>query len=342
MAGDHGTQDDAVAEDAAAALSRSPWAFNFFQAVRRIECRHKHLPRVGYSKVPSDDPVRFCQEPAMSFPPADVHSFNAHRLSDLPPRLTVYFMGLLGLNGPMPTHFTRLVRDRRSRGDKGMLRFVDLFHHRMISFFYRAWADHQRVNSFDRPGEDPIGNYVASLFGVGMEELRQRDSVPDVAKLHFAGRLACPTRNAEGLAAILQRYFTVPVQIQQFVGHWIDVPGENKWYLGRSRQTGALGHNMVLGSRTWDVQQKFQICMGPMDFKTYQRMFPDRSSVERLKAWVKNYVGLELAWDAQMIVKASEVPRLQLGKVGHLGWSSWLLHKKSSRDRGDLMVKGAA
>jgi type VI secretion system protein ImpH len=303
-----------------------------------LECAHPRRPRIGYSRLPTQDPVRFCQEPAFAFAAATIHSLTAHKLSDLPPRMAVQFFGLLGSQGPMPLHFTRLVRERRSKGDKGLLRFCDLFHHRMTSLFYRAWAAHQRVVAFDRPRDDPFVGYVGSLFGIGTSQCRNRDEIPDVAKLHFAGRLACPTRHAEGLAAILSAYFTVPVEIEQFVGQWIDIPHENRLRLGETPETGMLGRTAILGARTWDVQQRFRVRMGPMKFDTYERLFPVLVGAKRLRAWVRQYAGLEVTWDAQLVLKATEVPQVQLGRVGHLGWSTWLLTKKSPRHRGDLTI----
>ena len=83
---------------------------------------------------------------------------------DAPPRLTVNFFGLLGPNGPLPLHLTEYARDRlRNSDDPTMARFLDLFHHRMLLFFYRAWAAGQPTVSRDRPGEDRFETYIGSL-----------------------------------------------------------------------------------------------------------------------------------------------------------------------------------
>jgi type VI secretion system protein ImpH len=252
--------------------------------------------------------------------------------------MSVNFLGLLGLNGPLPLFLTEYARRRRGRGDRAFARFLDLFNHRMVSLFYRAWAMHQRAVGYDRPGEDRYATYVGSLFGIGMAAFRNRDSVPDIAKLGFGGRLACQTRNADGLAAIVEEYFGIPARVEQFVGQWIDLPAENLTRLGESRSTGTLGNSAVLGSRAWDCQQRFRIRIGPMNFADYQRLMPDGQSIKRLAAWVRNYVGDELSWEVQLVLRAAEVPRVRVGMVGQLGWSTWLISGPASEDRGDLVV----
>ena len=88
-----------------------------------------------------------------------------------------------------------------------MVEFFNVFHHRLLALFYRAWAVNQKAVDFDRPEDSRFANYFGSLFGIGMEPLRDRDAVADSAKLFFSGRLATQCRNSEGLGAILTSYF---------------------------------------------------------------------------------------------------------------------------------------
>jgi type VI secretion system protein ImpH len=322
-------------------LEENPARFDFFHAVRALECAHANRPRVGHAERLADEYVRFGQDPSLAFEPSSIGSFRDAARPGAPGRMGVNFMGLLGVNGPMPLFFTEFARRRRSRGDRTLVRFLDIFHHRMVSLMYRAWAAHQRTVGFDRPGEDRYAVYIGSLFGVGTPATRRRDVVDDVAKLYFSGRLACQTRNADGLAAILAEYFGVPVWIEPLVGRWIDVPKENITRLGEASASGTLGSSVLLGGRVWDAQTRFRIIMGPMRFADYTRLLPSGTSLGRLKTWVRNYVGDELSWDVQLQLSAADVPRTQLGRVGELGWSTWLHARPGSADRGDLILEGA-
>jgi type VI secretion system protein ImpH len=320
------------------ALRRAPYAFHFFQVLRRLECLYRDRPRLGKSIRLADDPVRLAQEPSLAFAPATLAAFKPGG-DGQPPRLSEYFFGLFGPNGPLPTHLTEYVRDRvRNHGDHTFARFADIFHHRMLCLFYRAWADAQPTVSFDRPENDRFQVYVGAPFGLGMPSLWNRDAVPDLAKFHYAGRLVCQTRNAEGLRAILADFFKLPVTIQTFVGHWLPLSEASRCRLGETPTTGLLGMTAVIGERVWDCQYKFRIVMGPMGLEEFQRLLPGGESLRRLVAWVRNYVGHELLWDFNPILKREEVPPLVLGAGTRLGWTTWLTSRPLERVADDLKL----
>ncbi|MHC4529650.1 MAG: type VI secretion system baseplate subunit TssG, partial [Planctomycetota bacterium] len=266
-----------AAHSLAEALRDRTFDFDFFQAVRRLECAHPGLPRIGHSPRPQDDPVRFCQNVSLAFAPSALHAYygadDKHAA-----KLVVNFFGLLGTNGPMPLSVTEYVHDRLNNyKDRALASFLDIFNHRMVSLFYRAWACNQQAASHDR-GEDRFAFYIGSLFGIAPDSFRNRDVVPDIAKLHYAGRLSSPTDNAEGLREILQDYTGVPVQIEEFVGQWIDLPQEYRCQLARSCENTVVGSTLIVGSHFYDCQQKFRIKLGPMDLCDYERLLPGGDS----------------------------------------------------------------
>ncbi len=316
----------------------NPAGTSFYQAARRLECAFKNNPRLGYSTRSSDDPIQFCQEPSLGFAPSTLQRFEQPKQAKKP-RLMVNFFGLLGPHGPMPLHITEYVHNRElNHDDHTLARFFDIFNHRMISLFYRAWACNRQTVSYDRHDQDRFSAYIGSLFGIGEDSLRNRDEVPDVAKLHFSGHLACQTRHAEGLRAILEKYFGIKASIKEFIGQWIKLPEVYWCRLGRSEDAATMGVNAIVGSRVWDCQQKFRIIMGPMTLKNYERMLPGGDSFTRLKAWVRNYVGDELSWELQLILKAGEVPAVRLGQTGCLGWTTWLQSQPFEKDTDDLIL----
>ncbi len=320
------------------ALRREPYAFHFFQALRRLECLYRDQPRLGKSTRLVDDPVRLAQEPSLAFAPATLAAFDP-RSEGRPPRLSEYFLGLFGPNGPLPLHLTEYARDRwRNHDDRTFAWFADIFHHRMLSLFYRAWADTQPTVSYDRPETDRFNVYIGAQFGLGMPSLWNRDAVPDLAKFHYAGRLVCQTRNAEGLQAILADFFKISVLIEMFVGHWLPLSEASRCRLGETPATGLLGMTAVIGERVWDCQYRFRIVMGPMTLGEFQRLLPGRDSLRRLVAWVRNYVGDELLWDVNLILKKEEVPPLMLGEGSQLGWTTWLTDRPLARDADDLKL----
>lgn len=320
------------------ALHAAPYEFDFFQALRRIDATHPDHPRLGEATKLSDDAVRLGQIPSLIFAPSTLATFETR--DDLPPRLSTYFFGLFGPSGALPIHLTEYARERvRNVGDRTLVSFTDLFHHRMMSFFYRAWAISRPTVGFDRPASDRFAGYVAALFGLGMASLRDRDGMPDLAKLHFAGRLALQTRPAEGLRAIIADYFKLPVEIEQFFPEWVRLPKESLCALGDSEATGSLGSTATIGERFHVYHHKFRIRIGPMSYANFRRLLPDGRSLSRLVPLVQNYIGDELNWDVMLILIRDEVPAVQLGEAGLLGWTSWLGSRRKESDATDLVLE---
>ncbi|MES2069609.1 MAG: type VI secretion system baseplate subunit TssG [Pseudomonadota bacterium] len=328
--------------DAQRQLADDPFGFDFFAALRLLENAHADKPRIGQSSRPQDDAVRFGQAPSLAFEPGMLSALKSGS-EGRAPRMEVNFFGLLGANGPMPIHITEYVRDRlRNSADPTLARFLDVFHHRMISLFYRAWASAQPTVSLDRPEADRFAEYIGSLIGTGMESLRKRDALPDFAKLHYAGRLSSLTHNAEGLAKTLADFFKLPVQIQEFVGHWMRLPADSRCRLRTGHDAEVLGMTTVLGSKVWNCQHKFRVVIGPVDLAEFQRMLPGGDSLQRLTAWIRNYAGLAYDWDVNLILKQEEIPPLKLGKQARLGWTTWLRSRPPQGNDRQLLLSPAS
>ncbi|MBV8483140.1 MAG: type VI secretion system baseplate subunit TssG [Verrucomicrobia bacterium] len=325
--------DRQTSDNLAEEITSNPYAFNFYRAVRMLEAEFRDRPRVGNSIRLEEDFLRFCQIPSLSFAPSTLEGAEQVEKGL---RLFVNFLGMFGPNGPLPQHLTDFARDRyRNAHDPTFVRFMDVFHHRMLSFFYRAWALNQKSADFDRPEESRYANYFGSLFGIAMPGLRERDTVPDPAKIYFSGHLAAQSRNAEGLEAILGDFFGVPTEIQEFAGFWMKIPPENQCRLGESPETGTLGVNAIAGSQKYEAQLKFRIRMGPMELEDLKRLVPAADNFKKLKDWVLNYINRELFWDLQCVLKAPAVPAISLGQDGLLGWTTWLKSQPFHRDVDD-------
>jgi type VI secretion system protein ImpH len=333
-------------DDFLARLSQRASAYSFFQAMRMLEAQFPDRPRLGRSVRPSQDKLRLAQEPSAIFAPSTLAFFEAGQ-DDRPARLLVHFFGLFGPDGPLPLHLTDYARDRRRNArDPGFQRFADIFHHRAMSLFYRAWADVRPTVAFDRPEQDRFAVYVGALTGLGMDSLRDRDAMPHLTKLHFAGHFANQTRHAEGLAAILSAFFTMPVRIECFIGTWLTMPATDRTALGASPQTGVLGSSVLIGARVWSRQHKFRIVFGPLTLTDYLRLLPGGLSFHRLIPIVRNYVGDTLMWDVNLVLRRDEVPPTVLGQDlgggGRLGWTTWLMPRHKLADAADLHLDASA
>lgn len=321
-----------------AKLKEQPFAFDFNAAVRLLQSRFPQQPRIGHSLSPTQDPVRFAQSPSLEFAVSTIEAVQ-QKDAARPPVFYSRHFGLFGPNGPLPFCYTEYARERILHERDGTLAaFLNVFHHRLTSFFFRAWADSQKTVDFDRPTDQHWSHYVGSLVGIGMDSLSGRDTVPDRAKLYFAGRLVQQTRNAEGLEAIVQDFFGVPTAVETFVGRWLNLPAGSNCKLGATSATGTLGASAIVGSRVWTCQLHFRLRLGPMKLTDYERLLPSGPSFRRLRDWVRQYAGEQYSWDVQLVLLKEEVPRTLLGRFGRLGWTTWLKTRPFEKDAEDLIL----
>lgn len=338
-----------------ATVSAEPWAHDFFALLRRVDALRPEAPATGHALLPRAEALRLGQPPELDFAPAALSALDLQRAAA--PHLSVRFFGLLGPQGPMPLHFTEFVRERRHQhGDTSAAHFLDMFHHRLLSLFYRAWAQAQPVVHADRPQDD---RFLAWLLAVAGQQ-PGAGVLPARALAFHAGWLAGRTRHAEGLCKVLRQEFDMPVAVVPHGGHWLQIEPEDRSRLGfagnrpeRARQAAArLGHQANAGSKVWDRQYRFGLQMGPMGLAAYRRLLPGGPDWPALNAWVRQLAPASLHWSLTLVLHPAEQPAPRLGRgalgVRHggqiggqgaaqigtqLGISTWLGRRPGTRHR---------
>ncbi len=300
------------------ALKENPEKYHIFQALRLIEAAYADKPRLGRSRRPSQDAIRLKQRVDMAFASSTVARFvpqNAQ--TGEAGELAQYMFGLFGPNGPLPLHLTEYAFNRqRSFRDPTFKAFGDIFHHRMLSLFYRAYASGEPTSSFDRKGEvDPFAQKVAAFAGLKGAALADRDAMPDLAKLRYAGRLSHGTRNEEGLLALISGFFGAPATMESFVGTWLELDKKDTWELGNPHKPAKLGQSCSIGSKVWTRQAKFRFRVGPVGLAEYKRLLPGGDSLKRLKSLVNNYMGEAMMWDMNLVLRKGEAEPAMLAKA---------------------------
>ncbi len=329
-------------------LAADATRFDFYYALRHVDANMPSDAPLGRSPRPRNEPLRLTQHPSLMFAPSTLYQYREGVAANGLGRLSVHHFGLFGPNGPLPQHLTEYVQERILHyKDESMARFCDIFQHRMILLSYRAWADCQAAASLDRPGRDHFSRYASSLIALGQPSLRNRDSIPDHLKLHHAGHLVRLTRNPEGLTRGLGALLRVPVAMQEYCIQWLRLAEEDRTRLssvaiagegGQHRielgtASSRLGQGAIAGAKVPDVQHKFRLRIGAMSLTEFERYLPGGVRFTQVRDWVRNYIGIELAWDAQIVLKREEVPAVRLGSFGQLGWTSWLGMPAARRNR---------
>ena len=316
-------------------LKDDPEGHHIFLALRILEAEFADKPRLGQSRRPGEDPVRLGQEARMAFPPSTIRSFIPPGAK--PGSLINRFFGFFGPHGPLPIHMTEHARERQiNNRDSTFVAFANMLTHRAMSLLYRAWVTGQPAVDFDRGADTQFERHIAALGGHHGDGMRQRDAMPDLAKRHYAGILSGGTKNTEGLMAILSGFFDAPVQIEEFIGSWLELEPDDKWELGKG---GALGQTTSIGSQVWSRNAKFRLIVGPLSLAEYERLLPGNPSMDKLAGVVRNYVGDALDYDVNIVLRAQDVPAAQLGADTRLGQTSWIGTRPSGEDADDLYLE---
>ena len=344
-------------------LLREAHRFDFFQAVRVLERMAAEQassgPRrhpVGEDFAPRQEAVRFRAHASQSFPSGEIVEIHpgAPKETDSapPPEMVVAFLGLTGPNGVLPRHYTSLLIERVRAKDYALRDLLDLFHHRIISLFYRAWEKYRFPFAYERLAreehaakEDLFTDCLYCLLGLGTNKLRGRVNFDDEAFLYYGGFFAHYPRSALSLEVMLADYFEQPVRVLQFHGQWLYLSRDDQSALPNAELPEGLncqmGRNVIIGERVWDVEGKFRVRLGPLGFEDFRRFMPSGDALLPLGQMIRAYGGPQFDFDVQPVLKAAEAPWCQLGGDGaspaRLGWNTWVRCKEFVNDVDDAV-----
>jgi type VI secretion system protein ImpH len=301
---------------------------------------------VGGDQAPEREVVRFRMRPSLGFAASAVSQVRPAvprtGASDgelPPPEMEVTFLGLTGAAGVMPYHYTSLLLRRVRLKDHALRDFLDLFHHRLLSLFYRAWEKYRLPFAYERSrldgvaaGADAVSQGLYCLVGLGTGGLRGRLAFDDEAFLYYAGHFAHAPRSAVALECLLADYFEMPVRVEQAHGQWLVLDQDDQALMpsaehpqGRNNQ---LGLDLVIGERVWDIQSKFRVRVGPLTYRQFRALMPNGDGLRPLCQLARMYAGAEFDFDVQAVLAPAEVPWCCLGSEedgeAYLGWNTWV------------------
>ena len=341
--GSNGRRTDPSLEEA---LFQRGYDFEFFQAARLLARIFDGRKPVGGTARPREEFARFAAHLSMAFPPSAVHDIERMGDSSEPARVTVAFLGLTGTQGVLPFCYTEWMLEHQAAKDDTLAAFLDLFNHRLVSLFYRAWEMHRPPVLYElgaarsqRP--DAFTHSLFDLIGMGTEGLRGRMRVQDESLLLYAGLIAQRPHSGSALRGILRDYFGVPVEIDQCVGDWYDLDEADRCYLSPELERNQLGENSFLGDQVWNQQGRFRIRVGPLSLDSFLDFLPDGRAMAKLVQLTRLLAGQAMAFDVQVFLRASEVPYCRLDDEGidapRLGEMAWLKTREFQIDAGDAV-----
>ena len=288
-------------------------------------------PRIGDSASRRDETivcggveylVSFGQDPHLDFPASNVARVEIDNESTRKRiRIFTKFLGLLGPQGALPFAYTEEAYGYAQTNDLALPRFLDVFNQRFLQLFFRAWADARPIVQNDRPDCDRFGAYVKSFIGVGSPAFADSRHIPEGIGL-YAGLLAPQAKSASRLRNALRGMFGVGIEIDEFIGTWLEFDAEERSLLG-AKNCG-LGTDLLVGKSSYSVQDKFRIRVFVEDLEAYRRFLPGHETCEKLVDMVFFYIGEEYEWDMEIALPAQKAEPVRLGQAGALGWTSWM------------------
>lgn len=340
-------------------LKIEPFRVEFFEAVRLLRRLLPHRKHVGHFVPPGTEVVRFTTNPSLAFPASEIQSLEWPDDPALPVKMLVNFMGLAVHNGVLPVPYIEEIikraqkkvgKDRTGKDvfDNSFRDFLDIFNHRFISLFYRAWEKHHFYVPYEGREDDHLTPLLLSLIGLGTKGLEDRQIVSDEALAYYAGLLSQHPRSAQALKQILEDYFEVPVEVQQFVGRWVPLPISDQTQLDDTESFHLqLGFGAVVGNEVWDRQSTVRIRLGPLSLAQYLDFLPrpESRAYPALKSLLKFFANDQIDFQVQLVLKKWKPPKLQLTENGGklmLGWTTWMRprrKKKLRRDRDETVLQ---
>lgn len=328
---------------------QEPERYEFFQLVRLYEIVFaRHARWQGGDVV--NERIRFRNSLRLGFAPSQVDAIaptyllddeglNTGELERI--ELTPSFMGMLGINGTLPIHYTeQVISHARFKKDESGHAFLDLFTNRAVGHFYRAWKKYRLPILYETNRQNRFLPLVLALGGLGFDALRERLSaapgaIDDESIAWLTGLLRQRPLSAEALQRVLGAYFREAVRIEQFVGHWYVVPGEQRTCLGSRNAT--LGGNALVGERVWQRNLRVRIHIGPLRHARYMDFLPKGELAAALEKILSLATGGQFEYEIRPILRAEDVKPATLGGSGgcRLGYDSFMLSRPAGQDRAD-------
>jgi type VI secretion system protein ImpH len=289
--------------------------YGFFHAVSLLHRLAPEAVPVGGLGPADKEAVRFRHDPSLVFAASDVVSI---KLTDEEGKrrqavVTSTFLGLTGAASPLATAMTDEVLRDLQDGEGNLAAFYDIFHHRLISLFYRTWKKYRFYSGFRDDGKDVFTQRALAFVGVDTHGASPRFNLPLSFQLSLAPLLSNRTRSARTLEVALRRVLPegIDVWIESFVERVVEIPKEQRIRLGIANTT--LAEDVVIGRRVHDRSGRFRIHVGPVSYERYEELLPGKNLHIALGRIVDHLSRGTLEAELEVRVKEEDTPHFMLG-----------------------------
>ncbi|MEZ4335017.1 MAG: type VI secretion system baseplate subunit TssG [Sandaracinaceae bacterium] len=305
---------------------------SFFHIVSLLERLTLDSVRVGGDGPVDGERIRFRHDADLGFSSGDISAVTVEQMprssdhyleAPIPVfRVQTTFLGLTGITSPLPLY---IAEEILHEDDANPVRrdFLDVFHHRIVSLFYRAVIKFMPPREHLTSAADPWMRRALCLTNLDplIQTRKLRVKHPSVL-VRLAPLLAGRGRGPKVLALALRevlREGLAPdgtVQIEQFAGGWIEVDEDQRMAIGI--RNCELGVEAILGKRAYDQSGRFSVRIGPLHGHNYRRFLRDGDLLPVVKDVVELCSKEALDFDVKLELAADAVPSFQLsaGEAG--------------------------
>jgi type VI secretion system protein ImpH len=287
-----------------ALLANAP-RMNFFRFCELIELSAPQRPPLGTTDDPANEPVRFRSHGRLGFPGREIQAVERGSDSpDWPPVVRTTFLGLYGVDARMPSYFVDEIAQRRD-GAEPLAAFLDLFHHRIVTQFYRVARKYRYPVGFRRGGQDAVSRYLLGLLGLGLGQQgsgqsRVEETVSPRKLLSMLGLASQRTRTAQGLAGVLRHaVLDAHIMVEEFYPVWVRLDATERM---------PLGENCVLGRGFYDRANTVRVVITPRTRESVLGLRPGRAMHREVMALLRFYLGYEAHAHLEMQVRPALMP----------------------------------
>jgi type VI secretion system protein ImpH len=273
-------------------------------------------PLLGSTEHPEDDPVRFRPDRGMGFPASELRAIEPCAIDDRhPPTVRTRLLGLYGVDSPLPTGYQDDIAQRRE-GHEALEAFLDLFNHRIFSQFYRIWRKYSYPVSFEEGGTDATSQCLFGLVGLGIPGTASKITTPMSRFLALLGVMRLPTRNAEGVVALVR--LLAPNTQARVTPHWPrKIPLNPPARLSPGNPV-SLSQGTPLGSVARDANSQLLLDLFTDDADETRGWFPGGQLHGDLQVLLRVYLGWRCTARLQLSLPVDRLPLPALGDAAVL------------------------
>ncbi|EMK5832854.1 type VI secretion system baseplate subunit TssG [Citrobacter sedlakii] len=321
-------------------LNKNIWRANFYRFCQLLEQENPDAPKLGTTSHPGNDPVRFRPWPGMGFPVSELRAVETDEENPaLPPTVRTTFLGMYGVDSPLPGAYLDDIAQRRE-GHEAVTSFLDIFSHRITTQYYRIWRKYAYPATFEEGGRDATSQCLLGLVGLGIPGTAEQVATPVSRFLALLGAMRLPTRNAEGIRALVsllaphtRAIITEPDPVKVYIN--------NRSGLGTGNRV-RLSQRATLGKTAQEACSRVLVTLETEDPNEAEGWLPGGVLYTDLLVLMRVYLGHRSDARLRLTVPVRLLPeprlgkgrRIQLGRTGLLG----LKAGKLSNSRESLTV----